>query len=57
MSSHDPMKSEEAKDAAWEAGKGGLIGAVKWGAAAAILGIAGHVWYPVYRSTTIQFKV
>ncbi|KOS18694.1 hypothetical protein ESCO_000419 [Escovopsis weberi] len=57
MSSHDPLKSDEAQNAGWEAGKGGLIGAAKWGAAAALLGTAGYVWSPVYRKTTVQFKV
>ncbi|KAK5993339.1 hypothetical protein PT974_06768 [Cladobotryum mycophilum] len=57
MSSHDPLKSDEARDAGWEAGKGGLVGAAKWGIAAAILGVAGHYWSPVYRKTTVQFKV
>ncbi|KAH6987511.1 hypothetical protein BGZ61DRAFT_528750 [Ilyonectria robusta] len=51
------MKSEEATDAAWEATKGGLTGAAKWGVGAAILGAAGYFWSPVYRGTTIQFKV
>ncbi|KND93547.1 hypothetical protein TOPH_01706 [Tolypocladium ophioglossoides CBS 100239] len=54
---HDAMKSDEANDAAWEAGKGALIGAAKWGAGAAILGAIGYVWSPIYRATTIQFKV
>ncbi|KAF7549044.1 hypothetical protein G7Z17_g6666 [Cylindrodendrum hubeiense] len=51
------MKSEEATDAAWEATKGGLMGAAKWGAGVALLGTAGFFWSPVYRGTTIQFKV
>lgn len=54
---HDRMKSEEAHEAAWEAARGALIGAAKWGACAAIAGAAGHVWWPLYRTTTIQFKV
>lgn len=57
MRTHDLMKSEEANDAAWEAGKGALIGAAKWGTGAAILAAAGYFWSPIYRSTTIQFKV
>jgi hypothetical protein len=57
MKTHDPMKTEEADDAAWEAGKGALAGAAKWGAGAAILGAIGYVWSPVYRGTTVQFKV
>lgn len=57
MKTHDPMKTEEAQDASWEAGKGALIGAAKWGAVAAVLGGIGHVWSPIYRGTTVQFKV
>lgn len=51
------MKSDEANDAAWEAGKGAVSGAAKWGAATALLGVAAFYWSPVYRATTIQFKV
>ncbi|UZP44492.1 hypothetical protein NXS19_012304 [Fusarium pseudograminearum] len=57
MRSHDAMKSEEANDAAWEAARGGVAGAVKWGIGAAILGAAGYIWSPLYRSMTVQFKV
>lgn len=57
MRAHDAMKSDEANDAAWEAGKGALIGAAKWGVGAAIVGGAGYIWSPVYRGLTIQFKV
>ncbi|OTA06308.1 hypothetical protein A9Z42_0070420 [Trichoderma parareesei] len=54
---HDPLKSDEANNAGWEAGKGGLVGAAKWGVGAAILGGAAYFWSPVYRKTTVQFKV
>ncbi|KAG5999194.1 hypothetical protein E4U43_002224 [Claviceps pusilla] len=57
MKTHDPAKTEEARHAAREAGKGALIGAAKWGAGAAVLGAIGHVLSPVYRGTTVQFKV
>ncbi|KJZ74216.1 hypothetical protein HIM_06447 [Hirsutella minnesotensis 3608] len=57
MRTHDPLRSEEANDAAWEAGKGAVIGAAKWGACAAVLGAIGYAWSPIYRATTIQFKV
>jgi hypothetical protein len=57
MRSHDLMKSEEAHDAAWEAARGAFTGAAKWGIATAILGAVGYAWSPVYRGTTIQFKV
>ncbi|KAF7561301.1 hypothetical protein G7046_g2843 [Stylonectria norvegica] len=57
MRKDDLMKSEEANDAAWEAGKGALLGAAKWGAGAAVVAAAGYWWSPIYRGTTIQFKV
>lgn len=57
MRSYDPLKTEEADRAGLEAAKGAGIGAAKWGAGAAILGIIGHVWSPIYRGTTVQFKV
>ncbi|GAB0136595.1 O-acetylhomoserine sulfhydrylase [Epichloe bromicola] len=57
MRTHDPLKTEEAQDAAWEAGKGALVGAAKWGAGAAVLGGIGYVSSPIYRGTTVQFKV
>ncbi|KAJ6789684.1 hypothetical protein PWT90_00548 [Aphanocladium album] len=57
MPSHDPLKTEEANEAGWEATKGAGIGAAKWGAGAAILAGIGWIWSPVYRGTTIQFKV
>ena len=57
MRTHDLKKTEEANEAAWEACKGALIGAAKWGAVSAMLGAIGYAWSPVYRRTTIQFKV
>ncbi|KAH6892198.1 hypothetical protein B0T10DRAFT_483279 [Thelonectria olida] len=57
MRTTDAMKSEEATDAAWEATKGALTGAAKWGAGAAVLGLAGYFYSPLYRGTTVQFKV
>ena len=49
--------SEDANDASWEAGKGAVSGAIKWGAGAVVLGAIGYVSSPVYRTTTIQFKL
>ena len=57
MPSRDAMKSDEANQAAWEAARGGLIGAAKWGGAAAVLGGIGYLVSPVYRGLTIQFKM
>lgn len=51
------MHTEDAKDAAWEATRGGLYGAAKWGGVAAVLGALGHTTYPLYRGLTIQFKM
>ncbi|ROW06007.1 hypothetical protein VMCG_04651 [Cytospora schulzeri] len=57
MRSHDAMRDEEAIDAAWEASKGAMYGAVKWGAFTGILSGIGYATSPIYRSLTIQFKV
>ncbi|PHH64996.1 hypothetical protein CDD81_3633 [Ophiocordyceps australis] len=57
MRAHDAMKSAEANDAAWEAGRGAVLGAAKWGVGAAILGAFGYALSPIYRATTVQFKV
>lgn len=51
------MRDEEAVDAAWEASKGAMYGAVKWGAFAGILSGIGYLTSPLYRGLTIQFKV
>lgn len=51
------MKDEEVAGAAWEATRGAVYGAVKWGALAGILGGIGYVMSPIYRGLTIQFKV
>jgi len=57
MRSHDAMKDEEAKAAAWEATRGAGYGALKYGAAFALLGGLGYALSPIYRGLTIQFKV
>lgn len=57
MRSHDAMKNEEANQAAWEASKGGLAGAAKMGVVTALAGAVGFAMSPLYRGTTIQFKV
>ena len=57
MRTHDVMKDEEANNAAWEATRGAIYGAAKWGAFTAVLGGIGYVASPIYRSLTIQFKV
>ncbi|PSS10584.1 hypothetical protein M430DRAFT_21938 [Amorphotheca resinae ATCC 22711] len=50
------LRSEEANTAAWEGGRGFVVGATKWGIGTAILGAAGWYMSPVYRGLTIQFK-
>lgn len=57
MRHSNAMNDAEAKDASWEAGKGAAYGAVKWGAAAAVLSGVGFAVSPIYRGLTIQFKV
>lgn len=51
------MQDEEAINAAWEATKGALYGAVKWGSLTGILSGTGYYTSPLYRGLTIQFKV
>lgn len=57
MGFRDKVMNEEADLASKEAVKGGVMGALKWGAGAAVLGAIGYAMSPVYRATTIQFKV
>ncbi|KAL2266310.1 hypothetical protein VTJ83DRAFT_5662 [Remersonia thermophila] len=57
MPSINETKHQEATDASWEASRGAVYGAVKWGIASAILGGIGYAVSPVYRGLTIQFKV
>ncbi|KAF9881159.1 imidazoleglycerol-phosphate dehydratase [Colletotrichum karsti] len=56
MKSHDQMKSVEANDAAWEATRGAVIGAARWGLGAAVLGAVAYKFSPLYKGLTIQFK-
>lgn len=57
MPSINDTKHEEAVTASWEATRGAVSGAVKWGVASALLGGIGYVVSPMYRGLTIQFKV
>jgi hypothetical protein len=57
MTHHDWLHSDEANAAGFEAARGAVIGAVKWGALVALVGAGAYVKSPVYRNTTIQFKV
>lgn len=51
------MRDVEAEDAGWEASKGAVYGAAKWGVVTAALGGLGYAFSPLYRSLTVQFKV
>ena len=57
MPSENQAKHEEAVDASWEATRGAISGAIKWGIGTALLGGVGYLASPVYRGLTIQFKV
>lgn len=51
------MRDEEATAGAWEAAKGAVIGATKWGVGTAIFGAAMWGFSPIYRGLTFQFRV
>ncbi|KAK4156302.1 Imidazoleglycerol-phosphate dehydratase-domain-containing protein [Chaetomidium leptoderma] len=57
MPSINDIKHDEANEASWEAGRGAVSGALKWGIASALLGGVGYLASPIYRGLTIQFKV
>ncbi|KAK0728223.1 hypothetical protein B0T26DRAFT_635965 [Lasiosphaeria miniovina] len=57
MPSASEIKHAEAADASWEAARGAMYGAAKWGVASAVLGGLGYSLSPIYRGLTIQFKV
>ncbi|ERS95790.1 uncharacterized protein SPSK_04593 [Sporothrix schenckii 1099-18] len=51
------MNDDEANAAGWEAVRGAVYGATKYGVAMALLGGIGQAMSPIYRGLTIQFKV
>jgi len=57
MPSLNDSKHEEASEASWEACRGAVSGALKWGVGMALLSGLGYYMSPVYRSLTFQFKV
>ena len=57
MRRDDSSNTAEANEAAWEATRGAVIGAAKWGAGTAVLAGAGQLFSPLYRGFTIQFKM
>ncbi|KAK8062349.1 hypothetical protein PG997_014446 [Apiospora hydei] len=57
MKPHDALNATDVHEAQWEATRGAVIGAARWGAASAVLGAAAYAFSPIYRGLTIQFKV
>ncbi|OAA60448.1 hypothetical protein SPI_05572 [Niveomyces insectorum RCEF 264] len=57
MRSHDAMQDDDAVAAGWAATRGAGVGALKYGAAMAVLAAVGQKTSPLYRGLTIQFKV
>jgi hypothetical protein len=57
MPSVNDSRHQEADEASWEAMRGAVYGAFKWGLPTALLGGLGYAVSPVYRGLTIQFKV
>ncbi|KAF2788118.1 hypothetical protein K505DRAFT_329167 [Melanomma pulvis-pyrius CBS 109.77] len=54
---HGDLRNDaETNEAAWEAARGAVWGAGKWGAFAVVAGAAAYAFSPLYRSFTIQFK-
>ncbi|KAK3673676.1 hypothetical protein LTR78_006581 [Recurvomyces mirabilis] len=55
---HGDLKGDkELDEAAWVAGRGAVIGALKWGLFSAAAGGLGFALSPLYRGLTFQFKV
>ncbi|KAM3417664.1 hypothetical protein BST61_g5900 [Cercospora zeina] len=50
-------RDEEINEASWVAARGAAAGAAKWGLLALAAAAAGHVFSPLYRGLTFQFKV
>ncbi|KAF2738560.1 hypothetical protein EJ04DRAFT_509448 [Polyplosphaeria fusca] len=50
-------KDDEANQAKWEATRGAVSGAAKYGAFAAVAGGLAYGFSPLYRGLTVQFKV
>ncbi|KAJ0294766.1 hypothetical protein COL154_000310 [Colletotrichum chrysophilum] len=57
MKSHDQMKSAEANDAAWEATRGAVVGAARWGIGAAVLGAAAWKFSPLLREYEARIRM
>ncbi|KAI9714778.1 MAG: hypothetical protein M1820_000067 [Bogoriella megaspora] len=58
MREHGNLETDpEANAAAWQAARGAVTGASKWGFVFGVGGILGYAFSPVYRGLTFQFKV
>ncbi|KAF2095238.1 hypothetical protein NA57DRAFT_79727 [Rhizodiscina lignyota] len=58
MRQHGSLQNdEEINAAAWEAARGAVTGAVRWGIYSGLVGAAAYFYSPIYRGLTIQFKV
>ncbi|CAD0041322.1 unnamed protein product [Aureobasidium pullulans] len=56
-SAHGKLDSEETNAAAWQATRGAVTGAARWGIYSAVAAGIAYAYSPVYRGLTIQFKV
>ncbi|KAI4733509.1 hypothetical protein E4T50_15949 [Aureobasidium sp. EXF-12298] len=56
-SAHGKLDSEETDAAAWQATRGAVTGAARWGIYSAVAAGIAYVYSPVYRGLTVQFKV
>ncbi|KAF2238703.1 hypothetical protein EV356DRAFT_269121 [Viridothelium virens] len=57
MREHGNLDTTEANAAAWQAARGAVTGAARWGLFCGLAGILGYTFSPLYRGLTIQFKV
>ncbi|KAI4834540.1 hypothetical protein E4T44_04791 [Aureobasidium sp. EXF-8845] len=57
QSVHGKLDSEETDAAAWQATRGAVTGAARWGIYSAVAAGIAYVYSPVYRGLTVQFKV
>ncbi|KAI4720689.1 hypothetical protein E4T48_03100 [Aureobasidium sp. EXF-10727] len=56
-SAHGKLDSEETNAAAWQATRGAVTGAARWGIYSAVAAGIAYAYSPVYRGLTVQFKV
>ncbi|KIW09435.1 uncharacterized protein PV09_00320 [Verruconis gallopava] len=53
----DLKNDEELKAASWEAARGAAYGASTWGIGAALASGVAHMYSPIYRGLTVQFRI